>query len=86
MSITVENPTSASLVLLSAVSKIKARTLPLFVVMFIVNYLDRVNVGFIKESLQNDLGFDSATYGLGAGLFLLGMLFLKSLQISCFKD
>lgn len=72
MSITVENPTSASLVLLSAVSKIKARTLPLFVVMFIVNYLDRVNVGFIKESLQNDLGFDSATYGLGAGLFFIG--------------
>ena len=35
----------------SAVSKVKWRVLPLFVVMFIVNYIDRVNISFIKEQL-----------------------------------
>ena len=30
----------------SAVSKVKWRILPLFVVMFIVNYVDRVNISF----------------------------------------
>jgi len=55
-----------------AVSKVKRRILPLFIVMFIVNYLDRVNVGFIQQHLKTDLGLDSAAYGLGAGLFFIG--------------
>ena len=32
-----------------AVAKVKRRILPLFIVMFIVNYIDRVNISFIKE-------------------------------------
>ncbi|MBI1842099.1 MAG: MFS transporter [Verrucomicrobia bacterium] len=40
--------------------------------MFIVNYLDRVNVGFIQKHLKADLGVDSAAYGFGAGLFFVG--------------
>ncbi|PAZ04419.1 MAG: MFS transporter [Opitutia bacterium AMD-G1] len=55
-----------------AVAKVKRRILPLFIVMFIVNYLDRVNVGFIQQHLKTDLGLDSAAYGLGAGLFFIG--------------
>lgn len=56
----------------AAVAKVKRRVLPLFVLMFIVNYLDRVNVGFIQQHLRTDLGLDSAAYGLGAGLFFVG--------------
>ncbi|MFZ9992598.1 MAG: MFS transporter, partial [Opitutales bacterium] len=56
----------------AAVAKVKQRVLPLFVLMFIVNYLDRVNVGFIQQHLKTDLGLDSAAYGLGAGLFFVG--------------
>lgn len=55
-----------------AVAKVKRRVLPLFIVMFIVNYLDRVNIGFIQQHLRTDLGLDSAAYGLGAGLFFVG--------------
>ena len=55
-----------------AVAKVKQRVLPLFILMFIVNYLDRVNVGFIQPQLRTDLGLDSAAYGLGAGLFFVG--------------
>ncbi len=53
----------------SAVSKVKWRVLPLFVVMFIVNYIDRVNISFIKEQLGAELGIGDLAYGFGAGLF-----------------
>jgi sugar phosphate permease len=58
-------------VLASAVRKIKWRVLPLFVVMFIVNYIDRVNIGFVRQHLSADLGIGAAAYGLGAGLFFI---------------
>jgi len=56
----------------SAVAKVKWRVLPLFVVMFIVNYVDRVNISFIKEQLHTDLGLNDEAFGLGAGLFFIG--------------
>jgi len=58
-------------VLANAVHKIKWRVLPLFVVMFIVNYIDRVNIGFVRQHLSADLGIGAAAYGLGAGLFFV---------------
>jgi MFS family permease len=61
----------------SAVSKVKWRVLPLFVVMFIVNYIDRVNISFIKEQLGNELGIGDLAYGFGAGLFFWGYALLE---------
>ncbi|KPX02470.1 Major facilitator family transporter [Pseudomonas syringae pv. cerasicola] len=43
-------------VLSSAVSKVKRHVLPLFVIMFIVNYIDRVNIGFVRSHMEHDLG------------------------------
>ncbi len=59
-------------VLQAAVTKVKRHVLPLFVVMFIVNYIDRVNIGFVRLHLETDLGIGVAAYGLGAGLFFIG--------------
>ena len=56
----------------AAVAKVKRHVLPLFVVMFIVNYIDRVNIGFVRSHLETDLGIGVAAYGLGAGLFFIG--------------
>ncbi|MDY1047081.1 MFS transporter [Pseudomonas coleopterorum] len=58
--------------LASAVAKVKRHVLPLFVVMFIVNYIDRVNIGFVRTHMETDLGIGAAAYGLGAGLFFVG--------------
>ena len=58
-------------VLQSAVSKVKRHILPLFVIMFIVNYIDRVNIGFVRSHMEHDLGIGAAAYGFGAGLFFL---------------
>jgi len=61
----------------AAVSKVKWRVLPLFIVMFVVNYVDRVNVSFIQQHLRTDLGLDSEAYGFGAGLFFIGYAFFE---------
>ncbi|AZC38667.1 MFS transporter [Pseudomonas chlororaphis] len=58
--------------LASAVAKVKRHVLPLFVIMFIVNYIDRVNIGFVRTHLEHDLGIGAAAYGFGAGLFFIG--------------
>ena len=55
-----------------AVSKVKSHVLPLFVVMFILNYIDRVNIGFVRTHMEHDLGIGAAAYGFGAGLFFIG--------------
>lgn len=54
-----------------AIGKVKWRILPLFVVMFIANYIDRVNLGFVRSHMEADLGIGAAAFGLGAGLFFV---------------
>ena len=65
-------PTAAADPLESAVSKVKRHVLPLFLIMFIANYIDRVNIGFVNSHMQTDLGIGAAAYGLGSGLFFIG--------------
>ncbi|MEI6714665.1 MAG: MFS transporter [Verrucomicrobiota bacterium] len=72
MSTPIPVPAADPVTLARAVAKVKSHVLPLFVVMFIVNYIDRVNIGFVKTHLQKDLGIGTAAYGFGAGLFFVG--------------
>lgn len=39
-----------------------------------VNFLDRVNVGFAALHMNEDLGFSPSVYGFGAGIFFLGYI------------
>ncbi len=59
------------------VRKAARRLLPLLVLLYLVNYLDRVNVGFAALTMNADLGLSSAAYGLGAGLFFIGYFFFE---------
>ena len=45
-----------------AVSKVKGHVLPLFVIMFILNYIDRVNIGFVRTHMEHDLGIGAACW------------------------
>ncbi len=47
------------------------RLLPFLVVIYIVAWLDRVNVGFAALQMNRDLGFGPAVYGFGAGVFFV---------------
>jgi ACS family tartrate transporter-like MFS transporter len=52
--------------------KITWRLIPYIFLLYILAYLDRVNVGFAALSMQRDLHFSDAVYGTGAGIFFLG--------------
>ena len=47
------------------------RLIPFMVLLYLVNYIDRVNVGFAALTMNRDLGFSPSVYGFGAGLFFL---------------
>ncbi len=53
-------------------AKVTWRLLPLLFLCYVASYLDRVNVGFAKLQMLNDLHFSETVYGLGAGIFFLG--------------
>jgi len=48
------------------------RLLPFLFLLYVVAYLDRINVGFAALQMQSQLKFSDAVYGLGAGIFFLG--------------
>jgi MFS transporter, ACS family, tartrate transporter len=48
------------------------RLLPFLFLLYIVSFLDRVNVGFAALQMNHDLGFGPAVYGFGAGIFFIG--------------
>jgi D-galactonate transporter len=52
--------------------KITWRLIPFLVFLFILAWLDRVNVGFAKLQMLQDLQFSEAVYGFGAGIFFIG--------------
>lgn len=52
--------------------KVGWRLAPLLVVCYVVAYLDRVNVGFAKLQMLQELHFSETVYGLGAGIFFIG--------------
>ena len=57
---------------IATLRKVTWRLIPFLFLLYIVAWLDRVNVGFAALEMNADLGFSSATFGLGSGIFFLG--------------
>ena len=57
---------------LSALVVVRRRLIPLLFMLYVVAYLDRVNVSFAATEMGADLGLTAAAYGLGAGIFFIG--------------
>ena len=57
--------------------KVAWRLIPLLLICYIVAYLDRVNVGFAKLQMLEELAFSETVYGLGAGIFFIGYFFFE---------
>src|SRR5690349_23018425 len=57
--------------------KVAARLIPVLLLLYVIAYLDRVNVTFAQDKLEEDLGFSGAVYGLGAGIFFIGYFLLE---------
>jgi len=61
----------------SALRKVRWRLIPFLFLLYIVAYLDRVNVGFASIDMNRDLNFSATVYGLGSGIFFLSYTLLE---------
>jgi D-galactonate transporter len=58
-------------------SRIARRIIPVLILLFVMAWMDRVNVGFARLQMLQDLGFSEAVFGFGAGIFYLGYLLFE---------
>src|SRR6202012_2965748 len=63
---------TASPVLDRAIAKARTRLLPFLILMYMLAFLDRANVGFAKNVLQAATGLSDAAFAFGAGIFFVG--------------
>ncbi|MGH3621573.1 MAG: MFS transporter [Sciscionella sp.] len=60
------------------VRKVTLRLVPFVALLYFVNYLDRVNIGFAgPNGLTGELGMTATVFGLASGIFFLGYLVLE---------
>lgn len=55
-----------------AMDKAQKKLVPFVLLMYILAFLDRANIGFAKQAFQVDTGISDAAFALGAGIFFLG--------------
>ena len=73
----VSPPEAASLQLASSLRKATWRLIPFMFLLYVVAYLDRVNISFAQLQMKQALAMSDAVYGLGAGLFFIGYFLLE---------
>jgi ACS family tartrate transporter-like MFS transporter len=57
-----------------ALAKARARLLPFLFILYIANYIDRINVSFAALQMNHELGLAPVAFGLGSGLFFVGYI------------
>lgn len=57
--------------------KVDLRIIPFLFLCYILAYLDRVNVGFAKLQMLDDLSLSEAAFAAGAGIFFIGYFFFE---------
>ncbi|MDE1161897.1 MAG: MFS transporter [Acidobacteriaceae bacterium] len=53
-------------------TRIAFRIMPFLILLYVVAFLDRVNVGFAALTMNRDLHLADSAFGLGAGIFFIG--------------
>ncbi|MGG1947700.1 MFS transporter [Trinickia sp. NRRL B-1857] len=61
----------------AVMSKMARRLLPILVVMFLIAFIDRQNVGFAKLQMVHSLHMSEAAFGLASSLFFIGYLLFE---------
>src|ERR1700758_961878 len=54
------------------IARVARRLMPILMICYFSAFLDRVNIGFAALTMNADLKFSGATFGIGAGIFFLG--------------
>ncbi|MDT4797184.1 Inner membrane transport protein RhmT [compost metagenome] len=58
--------------LASAISTSRMRLLPFLILMYVLAFIDRANVGYARAFLQADTGLSDAAFAFGASIFFIG--------------
>src|SRR5215475_8885125 len=53
------------------------RIMPYLFLLYIIAFIDRVNVGFAKLRMKEALGFSETVFGFGSGIFFIGYFLLE---------
>ena len=61
----------------SALKKATIRLVPFLFFAYIINFLDRVNIGYAALTMNADIGLSATSYGLGASLFFVGYILFE---------
>jgi MFS family permease len=70
----------------STIRRVTRRIMPFLIVLYLINFLDRTNVGFAAPGMEADLGIGPAAYGLGAGIFFIAyFLFEVPSNVALFR-
>jgi hypothetical protein len=60
------------------------RLIPFMILLYVVNFVDRLNVGFAAVTMNKDLGLSPSVRGFGAGIFFAGYVpFQVPAKASC---
>ena len=57
--------------------RITRRLMPFLFVLYVLNYINRVNIGYASLQMTSDLGFSNTVFGFGAGIFFIGYFLLQ---------
>jgi MFS transporter, ACS family, tartrate transporter len=70
-------PASTTATGLTARRRIARRLLPFLFTLFVIAFLDRVNVSYAALEMTHDLNFSDRVFGFGSGIFFLGYLLFE---------
>jgi ACS family tartrate transporter-like MFS transporter len=70
-------PSSTKEIGLAARRRIARRLLPFLFVLFVIAFLDRVNVSYAALEMTHDLSFSNRVFGFGSGIFFVGYLLFE---------
>jgi ACS family tartrate transporter-like MFS transporter len=54
------------------IQKLQIRLIPFLFLLYVVAFVDRINIGFAALTMNKELGMTSQQYGLAAGIFFIG--------------
>lgn len=61
----------------STARRINRRIMPFLFLLYVIAFLDRVNVGYAGLQMTRELHFSNAVFGFGSGIFFIGYVLLE---------
>jgi MFS transporter, ACS family, tartrate transporter len=70
----------------ATIRKLRTRLLPVLFVLYVVAFLDRVNIGFAALTMNRELAITSQQFGFAAGIFFVKVYRIRTRENSPYGD